>query len=158
KWASDWFLNLAVAFRRGLCFIPESIALFRIVPTSYSRTGFGNRASLIEVIHCAFDMLRSPAYYDLVPFFHKTGAMGQFGSELLYGAAARPDGWGSHIMPLISCLHTTEYQTLLNDENPQVRELASFFVRMPGPRDTQIHNLEETPRDTRQELQRAQNV
>jgi hypothetical protein len=103
-------------------------------------------------------MLGSPAYCDLVPFFHKSGAMGQFGAELLYAAAARPDGWGNRIMPLIGCLHTTEYQSLLNDENPQVRELASFFVRMLGPRDTQIHNLEETLRHTRQELQQAQNV
>ena len=44
------------------------------------------------------------------------------------------------------------------DENPQVRELAGYFVRMLGPRDTKIHNLEQTLNDTRMELQRAQNV
>jgi glycosyltransferase involved in cell wall biosynthesis len=158
KWLSDWFLNLVVAFRHGLCFIPEPLALFRTLPTSYSGAGLRDRARMTEVLNCLFDLLRSPAYRDLLPRFHQSGTLGLFGAHLLVAAASRPDGWGNHVLPLINCFHATEYQAMLDDEDPRVRELACFFMRTVGPRDTQIQTLQETLHITRTDLQRAQKV
>src|SRR5262249_42500144 len=158
EWLSDWFLNFSVAFRHGLCFIPETIALFRYLPTSYSSAGFQNRAKMIEIAHRVFDLLASPGYADLLPYFQKCSVMGPFGTDLLFAAAARSDGWGSHIMSLINGLRVEEYESLLETEDLSVREFAKIFARTLAPSKGRINQLQLHLEITQAEVRRVHDL
>jgi glycosyltransferase involved in cell wall biosynthesis len=158
EWISDWFMYLTAAFRHGLCFIPEKLALFRILPTSYSNVGLRDRARMIAIIHRVFDLLASPAYADLAPYFRQSGAMGQFETNLVYAAAVRADCWSSHILSLVNCLPAAEYQAALDAEDPAVQELATFFMGTLAPGEKLVRELQEQLGHTRAKLQEAQDI
>jgi hypothetical protein len=92
RWSSDWFLNLVIGFRDGICHLPETLALITVQPTSYSIQGLRDGQALLAVLGALLRYLRSPAYQDVVPFFQHSGVMSRFFTDLLRIAATSTPG------------------------------------------------------------------
>ena len=127
EWHSDLFLLLVVAFREGFCHVPETLSLWRIAPQSYYSHGH-RTAKQREVLGVLFDLLRSPEYSDVSPCFERSGVLSILGNQLLTAAAARPDAWSKNTLSLLNGFTTEQYEELLDDADPAVRELAAFFL------------------------------
>jgi glycosyltransferase involved in cell wall biosynthesis len=68
-WQSDYFLNHVIAFRHGICFIPETLVLFYRRPGSYNAQGRKDRAGKQEIAGRYWKLLNSDRYRDvLIPF------------------------------------------------------------------------------------------
>ena len=82
RWSSDWFMNFVIAFRQGLCHLPEPLALIRVQPTSYGTQGLQDRAACRAVVTEILRHLTSPTYCDVLPHFQVSGVMTKFGRDL----------------------------------------------------------------------------
>ena len=69
KWHCDWFALHVIAFRYGICYIPEPLAAMRIHSGSYSNSGVRDWAQQREVLDHLLRLLKSPAYRDVLPYF-----------------------------------------------------------------------------------------
>ncbi|MCS6852488.1 MAG: glycosyltransferase family 2 protein [Gemmataceae bacterium] len=103
RWHADWFVNLVIAARHGICYIPESLALMRVRPESYSNAGRQNWDEQKQVLTCLIELLRSPAYRDVVPFFAWSSALSHFdeGCQLVRLVMERPEWWDPATLMLI---------------------------------------------------------
>lgn len=126
-WYSDWFALLTVAFRHGVCHLPETLAVRVLLPGAYS-AGARQGPRNVAVLGAFLDLITSPRYADVAPFFRRNGAATYFGPDLIRAAAARPDRWEPHVLGFLNGFATEKYQDLLRDPNPAVRELAEFFL------------------------------
>jgi len=114
RWHCDWFMNLAIGFRDGLCHIPETLALITVRPTTYGAQGMKDQAAMRDVVLAILRRLSSSAYCDLVPLFQDSGVMGNFLPHLLHIAARLPGG-----LPSVAALPESDLQ---------VRALAALFL------------------------------
>ncbi|HET6882540.1 MAG TPA: glycosyltransferase [Pirellulales bacterium] len=151
EWHSDWFVSLVVAFREGICHVPETLSLLTDMPQTYSADGMRSEKQL-GVLNAVLNRLTSADYADVLPSFQRSGAMGAFGLPLLRSAARRPDLWTKSILPLLNSFRTEDYEALLEDSDSRVRELAAFFLGpfWPETKERRARELEE-----RRELERA---
>ncbi len=78
RWNSDWFVNLAVALRYGVCFQPEPLAVFRVKEGQFS-AGFIRWDEHRSVIRNLLRQLKSPVHADLQAAFSDSGLMACFG-------------------------------------------------------------------------------
>lgn len=127
QWHSDWFLNFVVAFREGICHVPEMLSLLTDMPASYYNQGARSERQR-AVLNAVFDRLASPAYADVAPFFQRSGVLSVLGLPVLRAAAARPDLWSKNTLGLLNGFREDQYEELLGDDDPAVRELAAFFL------------------------------
>ncbi|HVX14856.1 MAG TPA: glycosyltransferase family 2 protein [Pirellulales bacterium] len=127
EWHSDWFLSLVVAFREGMCHVPEMLALLTDLPQSYCTNGMKSEKQL-TVLNAIYDRLASREYADVEPAFRRSGVLSVFGPPVVRAAARRSDSWSKSTLGLINGLRTDEYRSLLDDPDPDVRELAAFFL------------------------------
>lgn len=127
QWHSDWFLNFVVAFREGICHVPEMLSLLTDMPASYYNQGARSERQH-AVLNAVFDRLASPAYADVAPFFQRSGVLSVLGLPVLRVAAARPDLWSKNTLGLLNGFRVDQYEELLGDDDPAVRELAAFFL------------------------------
>ncbi len=100
KWHSDWFFWLVLAFRYGICYIPEPLAVIRVAGGSYS----GSRSDWNEqrgVLVNLLKKLKSPEYRELIPFFVRGSVMTHFGDEIVRAVMSEPDLWDAETMMLI---------------------------------------------------------
>jgi hypothetical protein len=128
RWHCDWFVGLVIAFREGVCHVPEPLALFTVQPTSYSQQGTRDGPAQRAVLGALLDRLTSAEYRDVAPLFQRSGVMTGLGAELVRAAAARPDCWEYPILALIRGLPAARYRELLHDPDAEVRALAEFFL------------------------------
>ena len=75
KWHCDWFAFHAIAFRYGICYIPEALAALRILPSSYSATGTRNPAAQHEVMNHLIRLLKSEQYSDVLHAFRNSALL-----------------------------------------------------------------------------------
>lgn len=127
EWYGDWFVNLALAFRHGACHIPEPVAIRVLLDTSYSAASKSAPRN-IPVLRAFFDEIAKPEYADVAPWFRKSGSAIQFGTDLIRGAASHPDLWQPQILGFLNGFTRWEYRELLDDPDPTVRDVASFFL------------------------------
>ncbi len=77
RWISDWFVNHVIALREGIGFIPDTLALFYKRPGGYSQPArdddSGRGTGCPEVNHYLLQLLRSPAYRDVLTPFLASG-------------------------------------------------------------------------------------
>jgi glycosyltransferase involved in cell wall biosynthesis len=127
QWHSDWFLNFVVAFREGMCHVPQMLALLSESPGSYAAAGSRSERE-VAAINAIFDRLLASPYEDVLPRFACYGVLSTFGPAVLRAAAGRADRWTRPILSLINCLTTEQYESLAESQEPAVRELAVFFL------------------------------
>ena len=151
EWHCDWFMSLVVAFREGICHVPETLSLLTDIPQSYSNHGTRS-AKQLTVLNAIFDRLASPEYADVAPSFRRSGVLSVFGPAVLRAAAARADAWTHATLGLINGFRPDEYEALLDDADPRARELAAFFL---GPFWPEIKERRQRELNERQDLERA---
>ncbi len=127
EWHSDWFLNYVVAFRDGICHVPEMLSLLTEVPSSYATRGSQSDRQL-AVINAIIDRLASAEYADVAPAFQRSGALSVLGLPVLVAAAARPDAWSRSTLSLLNSFSAEQYEALLEHPDAAVRDLAGFFL------------------------------
>ncbi len=99
EWHSDWFANLVVAFRHGVCYIPKTLCAMRLAPSTYMRN-FDNWERQQGVVDALLRSIVSPEYRDVLPFFIRGSAFSQLGESVLRGVMANPEHWTAEIQLL----------------------------------------------------------
>jgi glycosyltransferase involved in cell wall biosynthesis len=103
KWHCDWFAWLVMAFRHGLCYVPEPLAAIRIRRDSYSAAGVRRweeqEAVLLELLR----LLRAPEYRDVLPYFARTSALSIYNADhqIVRAYMAHPEEWDAVGLSLI---------------------------------------------------------
>ena len=94
EWHSDWFGFYAVALRYGACGIPETLAMMRVVPETYSSAGMSNKKRQSEVMNAIIDVLNRPDFADLRAKFRARPCLfSPFAKSLLSALIWRPRDW-----------------------------------------------------------------
>jgi glycosyltransferase involved in cell wall biosynthesis len=94
EWHSDWFAFYAVALRYGACGIPETLAMMRVVPNTYSASGMNDPRRQAKVMDAILDLLRSPGFADLrVKFRARPCLFSPFAQPMLRALLTRPRDW-----------------------------------------------------------------
>ncbi|MFC1532313.1 glycosyltransferase [Thermodesulfobacteriota bacterium] len=94
RWHSDWFANLVVGFRHGICYIPEPLATIRVLPNSYSASGRNDWFEQREVLTHILSLLKTPRYHDVLPFFKRSGILfSAFENEIIRAAYINKKNW-----------------------------------------------------------------
>lgn len=68
----DFFSIVVMAFRYGVCYIPEPLVVCRIEPTQYSSKLLKDKKTHFEIISHLLNLLDSPAYADVRPRFKES--------------------------------------------------------------------------------------
>lgn len=80
---TDFFPILAMAFRYGICYIPEPLVVSRIQQTQYSSRLLKDKKNHSEIINHMLNLLNSPAYTDVRPHFKKSLALAYLFSPVI---------------------------------------------------------------------------
>ena len=90
KWHCDWFTMLVISFRYGICYIPQLMASLRVLQKSYSSTGTKQWSAQRKVLSNMLDILKSPAYRDVLPKFRHSAVLSCFGMGILLVILSNP--------------------------------------------------------------------
>jgi glycosyltransferase involved in cell wall biosynthesis len=93
KWHADWFAYLAVAFRYGVCYVPEPFAARRRHADAYGTAGRRRREEQDQVLRSLIDVLKAPENRDVLPWFVRSGASLFFSGELDRLVMSDPSLW-----------------------------------------------------------------
>lgn len=66
---ADWFACFAMAFRKGVCFIPENLTWFCRRDDSYSAIGLGDKKQQLSTVERILDMLLESDFQDIRAYF-----------------------------------------------------------------------------------------
>jgi len=77
KWHCDWFAMYVAAFRHGICFVPEPLALFNIHASSFYKGR--DREAHREVLRRMLNLLSGSDYQDVCGRIRESGALYLFG-------------------------------------------------------------------------------
>lgn len=91
RWQCDWFALLVVAFRYGLCYVPEGLAAWRAGRGSYA-SGYRRWSEQREVILQLLSLVKSSAYGDVLPLFKRSGVL-SFPPYVLRALTLAPEHW-----------------------------------------------------------------
>ncbi len=83
KWYTDWFAAYVAGFRHGVCFVPEPLARFNILPASYYTRSRAEPRGNREVLEHLLELLNRPEYREPSDRIARSGAMYQLGPGLL---------------------------------------------------------------------------
>jgi glycosyltransferase involved in cell wall biosynthesis len=101
KWHCDWFAYLALAFRFGLCYVPEPFSAMREHISTYSSSGRNDWQQQKRVIADAITLMKSPLHHDLLHLFTRGNVMAHFGDEAVMAVIEYPELWDAETMTLI---------------------------------------------------------
>lgn len=79
RWHSDWFLIHTLAFRHGICFVPEPLAVFFIRPTGYSAPDPAKVEEHVQVLRNILDLLQTDEFADIREKLKRSGGLFVFG-------------------------------------------------------------------------------
>ena len=101
KWHSDWFCNLVIAFRHGICYIPEVITTAtdgRI--GSYCHEGMKDWSQESDSLVHAVQLLKT-THRDVLPFFIRSAAFAVYHPQAARAIMTRPELWDAESMLLM---------------------------------------------------------
>jgi len=101
KWHHDWFIAWVIAFRHGICYIPESLQLVHVSPNSYSQAGMRDREAQRGVIKALLELLEADEHADVRHYFKIPAVLSKFGLKLLELLVKEPRYWHYLSLPLI---------------------------------------------------------
>ena len=100
QWHCDWFALLVVAFRHGVCYVPEPFGVRRRHTDSYSAAGRRDWSVQEGILRTILDLLRSEEYADVLPHFAYSCSMSFFNRDLPRLLMADPALWDATNMML----------------------------------------------------------
>jgi glycosyltransferase involved in cell wall biosynthesis len=138
RWYADQFASCMLAFRHGACYVPEVLAVFRVLASSYSQRGLRDTAAQRDVVNRVVDLLDSSAYRDVAPAFRASALLPDLRFRVLLWLLASPRH-RHHLTPrLVTRVLVRETWRVLKPYMPQpvcpaVRRLAYSWARLGGP-------------------------
>jgi glycosyltransferase involved in cell wall biosynthesis len=121
KWHCDWFTYLTMAFRHGICYVPEPLSAMRESDSAYSSSGRRDWRQQKQVIHHILKLIKSPLYRDVFPHFVNGCIMSHFGRESLDAVLECPELWDLDTKMLIQRQLDQWFQ------NPAALSKADYF-------------------------------
>jgi glycosyltransferase involved in cell wall biosynthesis len=91
KLTVDWFVSYVIGFRHGICFVPEPLAVFKILPNSYYKRSRRDKQGYREVLEHMVRLLIQPKYQDATKFIREGGSLYIFGMPMLQLLWSRPE-------------------------------------------------------------------
>lgn len=88
---NDFFPTLVLAFRYGICYIPEPLVVCRLHQTQYSAKLFKDKKAHLEIINHMLNLLNSPEYADVRPRFKESLALAYLFSPVIGILLRNPD-------------------------------------------------------------------
>jgi glycosyltransferase involved in cell wall biosynthesis len=140
RWWADTFASFVLALRHGACYVPEVLAVFRVLAGSYSQRGLRDTAAQRDVINRVVDLLDSPAYRDVAPAFRASALLPHLRYRLLLWLLASPRHRRYLTPRLVTRVLVRGTWRLLKPYMPQpvrlaVRRLAYSWARFGSPGD-----------------------
>lgn len=83
KWHCDWFSMYTLAFRYGICFVPEPLAVFFMHAAGYSARTDEKVKEHEGVMKAIVDKLETPEFSDVRPAIQESGALFVFGKPMM---------------------------------------------------------------------------
>lgn len=72
KWFCDWVVLYVIAFRHGVCYVPEGLSVLRVIEGSYSHNV--KRSDAQNACQCVLQLLDNE-YVDVKPLFQKSALL-----------------------------------------------------------------------------------
>lgn len=94
RWHWDGFSCFLIGLRYGSVHVPEPLALFRYMPSSYSSARLQNQDVEREVLRSMLRLVDSSDYRDILPAIKRTGFLGVYGWEIFKIILSQPKYWG----------------------------------------------------------------
>jgi len=102
KWHSDWFFGLVIAFRYGIIYFPEAVAVDNARrPGAFCFSGSSDWSQQKEVIANVFKLLKSPRFRDVLPYFIRGGVLNLFPYDAVKVVMSNPEFWDPESLLLI---------------------------------------------------------
>lgn len=93
-WHTEWFVFYLVALRHGACLIPETLALMRQVPNTYSHAGMKSLRRQMGVLRAMVRAIHEPALQDVAQAFrNRPFLLSPFGLPILAVLFLNPRWW-----------------------------------------------------------------
>lgn len=108
KWHCDWFALLVVAFRHGVCYVPEPFGVRRRHGDSYSAAGRRDWDVQEAILRRILDLLVSDEYRDVLPQFIHSCSMLFFNREMHKVFMTDPTLWTPERIML--CMPTLKHR------------------------------------------------
>lgn len=128
QWFTDWYALQVIAFRRGVCFIPATMALFRSSLASYYSTGVRNWELQSHAVEHLLSRLQSPECRDVTGLFQKSGVMAEIGLDAVRVLAIRPELRTPLVLELLRPSILNGAGRLLKDRNRRIRAGAAALI------------------------------
>jgi glycosyltransferase domain-containing protein len=94
RWHADYFGFLVVALRHGVCCIPETLALMRQRPQTYSSEGIAKRDEQRATLGHLADKLTTKDWWDIgIAVLRCPSVLSPFGSLMLQALVLKPRRW-----------------------------------------------------------------
>lgn len=106
-WHSDWFAWWVVAFRSGICFIPECLVTLQVRSSSHSSRGMADWEQQKVVIKNIFMTINSEEFCDVLPYFIKGHVMNHFGINAVKVVLENQDLWTENNFRLVEGICNT---------------------------------------------------
>lgn len=102
KWQNDWFLNLVAAFRYGVIYLPQSVAIDNAPQEdSYYHEGLRDAQKQAAILSNILRFLLLDKYKDVLPLFIKGAVMYTFANDVVQVVMKNPEFWKPQILLLI---------------------------------------------------------
>lgn len=132
RWHADWFAIYALALRHGLCFVPEPLGRFNIMPGSYYKSGRQKPELHNQVMRGIVARLASPEYADIGDAMRRGGGLFSFGWPMLTTLRSDPRFRKFLTANLLRRALWQEAKVRGKDHLP--RPLANLYLRLAGYR------------------------
>jgi glycosyltransferase involved in cell wall biosynthesis len=147
KWHGDWFYCLVIAFRYGLIYFPEAVAIDNTQRHGeYCFSGSSDWNQQKDVIANVFRHLKSPRFRDVLPNFIRGGVLNLFPYDTIKVVMSNPEFWDAESLLLIQHPLYTWNNRLVQIRNDRAkialeRKVASLIKKCEGL--IEKHNLSE---------------
>jgi GT2 family glycosyltransferase len=138
RWYADQFASCVLAFRHGACYVPEVLAVFRVLANSYSQRGLRDAAARRDVVNRMVDLLDSSAYRDVAPAFRASALLPDLRFRALLWLLASPRHRRYLTPRLVARVLVRGTWWVLKPYMPHplhlaIRRLAHRYARLGGP-------------------------
>jgi len=97
----DWFWMFTIAFRYGVCFVPDTLCLFRLRDAAYSARMHRDKDERKRIHETFLKLIQQPAFADVLPRYAQSGVVRHLGPDLAGFVLGRPEWWTPTVFGLI---------------------------------------------------------
>ncbi len=117
KWHFDWFLSHALAFQYGIYYIPETLAVFRPQPKSYSNQSQSWKEQK-QVLQTVFNLLQSDPYREIQNEFRISASLARL-PKISRMLASDASTWTYLTPRMTSRLISSSFKQIVKRISPQ---------------------------------------